>query len=172
MSKRKVSYWWVFFKYLFLAASSLSWGRRDRVVPETEPWPLHWKVDFSPLGHQKSPTFFFFFFLILISLLPSGCHLLQEESGGGGSHPMASLGDQMVKNLSAVRETGIHSLSQEDVLEKGRATHSSILAWRAPMDRGAWWAAVHGVTKSRTRLCATNTFILSHPKGRPTCVSV
>ena len=32
------------------------------------------------------------------------------------------------------------------------ATHSSILAWRIPIDRGAWWAAVHGVTKSRTRL--------------------
>ena len=32
------------------------------------------------------------------------------------------------------------------------ATHSSILAWRIPMDRTAWWATVHGVTKSRTRL--------------------
>ena len=31
------------------------------------------------------------------------------------------------------------------------AAHSSILAWRIPMDRGAWQAAVHGVTKSRTR---------------------
>ena len=32
------------------------------------------------------------------------------------------------------------------------ATHCSILAWRISMDRGAWWAAVHGVTQSRTRL--------------------
>ena len=32
------------------------------------------------------------------------------------------------------------------------ATHSNILAWRIPMDRGAWRAAVHGVTKSQTRL--------------------
>ena len=32
------------------------------------------------------------------------------------------------------------------------APHSSILVWRIPMDRGAWWATVHGVTKSRTRL--------------------
>ena len=32
------------------------------------------------------------------------------------------------------------------------ATHSSILAWRIPMDRGAWWATVHGVAKSRTQL--------------------
>ena len=33
-------------------------------------------------------------------------------------------------------------------LEEGMATHSSILAWRIPMDRGAWWATVHGVAKS------------------------
>ena len=37
-------------------------------------------------------------------------------------------------------------------LENEMATHSSILAWRAPMDIGAWWATVHRVTKSRTRL--------------------
>ena len=36
--------------------------------------------------------------------------------------------------------------------EKAMATHSSTLAWKNPMDRGAWWAAVYGVTKSRTRL--------------------
>ena len=38
----------------------------------------------------------------------------------------------------------------EDPLEEGMATHYSILAWRTPMDGGAWWATVHGVTKSRT----------------------
>ena len=37
-------------------------------------------------------------------------------------------------------------------LEEGMATHPSILAWRIPMDRGAWWIIVHGVTKSWTRL--------------------
>ena len=42
------------------------------------------------------------------------------------------------------------SLAQGDLLEEGMATHSSILAWRIPMDRGAWRATVHGVTKSRT----------------------
>ena len=35
------------------------------------------------------------------------------------------------------------------------ATHSSILAWRIPMDRGAWWTIVHGITKSQTLLEAT-----------------
>ena len=40
----------------------------------------------------------------------------------------------------------------EDPLEKGMATHSSILAWRIPTDKGAWQATVHGVTKSRVRL--------------------
>ena len=37
-------------------------------------------------------------------------------------------------------------------LEKGMATHSRVLAWKIPMDRGAWWATVHGVAKSRTQL--------------------
>ena len=40
----------------------------------------------------------------------------------------------------------------EDLLEEGMATHSSILAWRIPMDRAAWWATVHGVAKSWTGL--------------------
>jgi len=37
-------------------------------------------------------------------------------------------------------------------LEEGMATHSSILAWRILMHRGAWWAIVHGIAKSRTHL--------------------
>ena len=41
----------------------------------------------------------------------------------------------MVKNLSAMQETRVQSLGWEDPLEKGMATHSSILAWRIPMDR-------------------------------------
>ena len=46
----------------------------------------------------------------------------------------------MVKNPPAVWETQVRSLGQEDALEKKMATHSSILAWRIPMDRRAWWA--------------------------------
>ena len=55
-------------------------------------------------------------------------------------------------NLLEMQETWVQSLVQEDSLEKGTATHSSILAWKNPMDGGAWWATVHGVAKSRTRL--------------------
>ena len=55
----------------------------------------------------------------------------------------------MVKNLPAMQETWVQPLDWEDPLEEGMATHSSILAQRIPMDRGAWQAAVHGVTKSQ-----------------------
>ena len=58
----------------------------------------------------------------------------------------------MVKNLPAVQEIQVRSLGQEDPLEKDMATHSSILALENPMDRGAWRATVHRVTKSRTQL--------------------
>ena len=50
-----------------------------------------------------------------------------------------------------MRETWVRSLGWEDPLEEGMATHCSILAWKIPMDRGAWWATVHEVKKSQTR---------------------
>ena len=53
----------------------------------------------------------------------------------------------MVKNLPAMQETQVQSLGWEDLLEKGKATRSSILALENSMDY-----AVHGVTKSQTRL--------------------
>ena len=64
----------------------------------------------------------------------------------------APLVAQMVKNPPAMREVWVRSLGWEDAQEESMATHSSILAWRIPMDRGAWWATVHGVTKSQTQL--------------------
>ena len=54
---------------------------------------------------------------------------------------------QTVKNLPAMRETWVRSLGWEDPLEEGMATHSGILAWGIPMDRGSWRATVHGVTE-------------------------
>ena len=68
---------------------------------------------------------------------------------------MGFSGGSAVKNLPAMqeaKETWVRSLGQEDLLEEGMATHSSILAWRIPMDRGPWQAAVHRVTKSQTPL--------------------
>ena len=59
---------------------------------------------------------------------------------------------QAVKNPPAIPETWVRSLGWEDLLEEGMSTHSSILAWGITMDRGAWWAVVHGVAKSQTRL--------------------
>ena len=60
----------------------------------------------------------------------------------------ASLVAQMVKNPPARQEIWVRYLGWEDLLEETMATHSSILAWRIPMDREAWQATVHGVTES------------------------
>ena len=62
------------------------------------------------------------------------------------THTRVSLVAQLVKNPPAIQETWVRSLSWEDPLEKGKATHSSILAWRIP------WTRVHGVAKSQTQL--------------------
>ena len=63
----------------------------------------------------------------------------------------ASLVAQLVKNLPAMQKTSVRFLGQEDLLEEGMAIHSG-LAWRIPMDRGAWGATVHGVAKSQMQL--------------------
>ena len=68
-----------------------------------------------------------------------------------------------------MQETRVWSLGQEDPLEEGMATHSSLLAWRIPMDRGAWRAAVHGVAQSWTRLkwLSSSSSRGSWPRGCP-----
>ena len=63
----------------------------------------------------------------------------------------ASLVAQMVKNPPAMQETWVRSLDLKDPLEEEMATHSSIFAWRIPMDRGPQ-ATVHGVAESLTQL--------------------
>ena len=70
---------------------------------------------------------------------------------------------QMIKNLPAMQETRVQSLGWEDLLEKGMATRSSILAWRNPMERRTQRATVHGVTKNQTRL--SETLSLSPSEG-------
>ena len=69
-----------------------------------------------------------------------------------GTHPStgASLEAHLVKNPPAMQETRVRFLSREDPLEEGTATHSSILAWRISMDRGARRATVHGVAELDT----------------------
>ena len=59
-------------------------------------------------------------------------HLPGEGIGYPLQYPWASLVAQLVKNLPAVWETWVQSPVWEDPLEKGRATHSSILVWRIP----------------------------------------
>ena len=75
-----------------------------------------------------------------------------EGIGYAFQYSWTSLVSQMVKNRPAMWETWVPPLSWEDPLEKGKETHSNIVTWRIPMDRGAWWATVHKVAKSRTRL--------------------
>ena len=58
----------------------------------------------------------------------------------------------MVKNPPAMQEAKVLSLGQEDALEKEMATNSSILAWRIPMNRGAWRATVLLGLQSQTLL--------------------
>ena len=74
--------------------------------------------------------------------------------GKGIGYPLqcswASPVAQLVKNLPAMWDTWVRSLGWEDLLEEGMAIYSRILAWRILMDRGAWWAIVHGVSKSAT----------------------
>ena len=55
----------------------------------------------------------------------------------------------------------VWSLGWEDPLEKAMAIHSNIVAWRIPMDRGAWQTTVHGVAKSRTWLSDWAQYSLS-----------
>ena len=61
----------------------------------------------------------------------------------------SSLVAHTVKHLPTMWETQVRSLGREDPVEKEVATHSSIPAWRIPIDRRAWQTTVHGVAESR-----------------------
>ena len=75
-----------------------------------------------------------------------------RSPGEGIGYPLqysqASPVAHMVKNLPA----WVRSQDWEDPMEEGTATHSSILAWRIPMDRGAWWDTDYGVTQGQIEL--------------------
>ena len=67
---------------------------------------------------------------------PGSIPRLGRSAGEGIGYPLqhswASFVAQLVKNLPAMRETWVQPLGWEDALEKGKATHTSILAWRIP----------------------------------------
>ena len=65
-------------------------------------------------------------------MIPGSGRSVGEGIGYPLQYSWASLMAQLVKNLPAMRETWVRTLGWEDPLEKGKATHSSILAWRIP----------------------------------------
>ena len=77
----------------------------------------------------------------------------------------ASLVPQLVKNPPAMLETWVQSLGWEDPLEKGKATHSSILAWRIP-----WTVQFMGVTKSQTQLSDFHFSNMKQDSWWPECM--
>ena len=92
-----------------------------------------------------------------------------RSAGEGISYPLqyscASLVAQMIKNLPAMQETWVLSLGWEDPLEKGKTTHSSVLAWRIP-------GTIQSMeSQSRTRLNDLHIFLaiflLRRPKFQP-----
>ena len=76
-------------------------------------------------------------------------HVSIGHFGNRYQRPWDSLVAQTVKYPPVMQETWVRSLGWEDPLKEGMATQSSILAWRISMDKGVWWATVHGVTKSQ-----------------------
>ena len=82
-------------------------------------------------------------------LIPESGRSPGEGIGYPFQYSWASLVTQVVKNPSAMWKTCVRSLDWEDPLEDGMETHSSILAWRIPMDRGARQATEHGVKRVR-----------------------
>ena len=85
----------------------------------------------------KALNLFIWKYLNSLEIPISKCSVFKYKRFG------ASLMAQPVKNLPAMKETQetrVQFLSQKNPLEEEMATHSSILAWRIPIDRGAWWA--------------------------------
>ena len=79
-------------------------------------------------------------------LFAAGLLVLHSDLGGGRHHRVA----QTVKNLPAVQETWVHFLGRADRSPgEGNGNPLRYFCLENPMDRGAWWAPVHGVTKSQ-----------------------
>ena len=80
-----------------------------------------------------------------------------DEATRVSSIAQRTVGLPRIRTRLPMQETPVPSLGREEPLEEGPAIHSSILAWRIPLDRGAWWATVHGVAQSWTGLKQLST---------------
>ena len=85
------------------------------------------------------------------SSVPGSGRSPEEGMGYPLQYSRASLVAQMVKSLHTV-QTRVQSLGWESLMEEHTATHSSILAWKISIGKGAWQATVHVATKSQTSL--------------------
>ena len=130
---------------------------------------------FFPLSYFSPPLLFIYLFSSLRGFPdssvgkesacsardPSSIPEVGRASGEGMGYPFqyswASLVAQLVKNLPALRETWIRSLGWEDPLEKGKATHSSILAWRIP-------GTSQSMGSQRVRYLLNNFFTFQRPR--------
>ena len=91
----------------------------------------------------------------LADCLMSISEVLGFPGGSNGKEAACSAGD-----LGSIPGLG-------RTLKKGMETHSSILAWRIPMDGGAWRATVHGVAKSRIQLIDSHSWVSECIRGSP-----
>ena len=123
----------------------------DPPQPDTEPGSPALAGRFLTTGPPGKSLHSLIFKHLLRTLFPVYSHCLNDLLYYHG-YDWASLVAQSIKNLPAMWETWVQSLDWEDPLEEDMATHSSVLAWRIPMDRGVWRATVHGVAKSQTQL--------------------
>ena len=106
---------------------------------------LGWSLIFS--GHDWSPSPFPHQKNLKTQIIRKSLKLCWQKA-------RISLVIQLVKNRSAMQETGVRSLGWEDPLEKKMSTHSSILEWEISWTEGAWWATVYGVAESWTHWAA------------------
>ena len=131
--------------------------RRARTLSVGELWPLAPLLAYITPGSLQrcslgpDPHFVLLTVALnLFSLRSSSCHSINSAFFEGLLSSVVRDfpgGSDGIESAHSVRDPG-----GEDPLEKGTATHSSILAWRIPVDRGAWWATVHGVARSGTQL--------------------
>ena len=113
----------------------IPWRREWQLTPVFLPGKSHGQrrlAGHSPWDHKESDM----------------TEWLSTHTNQKGLSPVA----QMVQNPLSIQETWVWPLDWEDPLDEGMATTSSILAWRIPMNRGAWWDTVHEVAKSQTWL--------------------